>query len=93
MIQVNTQILYVLSHPAAPKRLTLSQYKDELINQLVALSGQEIPKDITTSLIAKPGRRSILPKQEVFVGAVHLIDSDGLQNKCVQCQKKRSIYY
>ncbi|CAG5119012.1 unnamed protein product [Candidula unifasciata] len=43
--QVNAHILYMLSHHAASKRMSLAHFKDQLIQQPTALSGHEVPTE------------------------------------------------
>ncbi|CAG5136607.1 unnamed protein product [Candidula unifasciata] len=70
--QVNAYILYMLSHRAAPKRMILAHFKDELIQQLTALSCHEVPTDMIIAVARIPGKRPAL--SDSFVGADHLVD-------------------
>ncbi|CAG5121457.1 unnamed protein product [Candidula unifasciata] len=93
--QVNAHILYMSSHQAAPNRMSLAHFKDELIQQLTALSGQEVPTDMIIAVARRPGKRPALSAS--FVGADHLVDYAGADRQCVQCSKKkiqkRSMFY
>ncbi|CAG5118075.1 unnamed protein product [Candidula unifasciata] len=85
--QVNAHILYMLSHRAAPKRMSLAHFKDKLIQQLTALSGHEVPTDMLIAVARRPGKRPTL--SDSFVGADHLVDYAGADRQCVQCSKKK----
>ncbi|CAG5121249.1 unnamed protein product, partial [Candidula unifasciata] len=85
--QVNAHILYMLSHHAAPKRMSLTHFKDELIQQLTALSGHEVSTDMIIAVARRPGKRPALT--DSFVGADHLVDYAGADRQCVQCSKKK----
>ena len=93
--QVNAHLLYTLTHPDADKRVTLADFKHKLIESLIQLSNTDIPADIPSAVLSKPGRK---PTTTALVSNPgHLIDYDGADRQCVQCSKekrrKRTSFY
>ena len=91
--QVNAHLLYTLTHP--DKRVTLADFKHKLIESLIQLSNTDIPADIPSAVLSKPGRK---PTTTALVSNPgHLIDYDGADRQCVQCSKekrrKRTSFY
>lgn len=81
--QVNVYILYVLSHSANSKKISLRQFKDQLIEELISYAVEII--------LNQPERRISGPKAsktfERFEGDKHLVYCTEQDRNCVVCSK------
>lgn len=87
--QVNSHILFSLTRPQDRRPLPLAKYKEALIEELCQLVEANINVDPLISLPNKPGRKSIAPVAERFVGATHLPQYDGKDLACVLCAQRK----